>query len=528
MQKNDIGRYLFFALVALCWIGAAEAHGVQRLVNGQWWSGEGFVKREMYSVQGVLRTAWDGPVDATIDLQGKFAVPAYGDAHNHLFADNTRVAEQIVASLRAGVFYVANPNNTVRLTVTARTLVNTSESVDVIYANGGLTASGGHPIQIYDRLAPQLGLTPKEMEDEAYFVVDDAAALDRKWPKILEGKPDFIKAYLETSEEYEKRAKDPAYYGKRGLDPALLPTIVAKAHASGLRVAVHIRTRNDFRVAVESGADWIAHLPLERLTADDAALARERGTVVVTTVLSHRSLDGISDVSTIHKENLALLRDARVKLAVGVDGGHSAVDEVDAIAKLGVLSNSRLVELLVRDTPQVIFPKRKLGCLDDGCEASFLTLEGDPRHDLAMLRKISLRMKKGHMLAIPAEAPKKAGIADAIAPKLQAGDVDGAFADYARLKKEHPSDYDFSEPQLNALGYAALQHGAVDAAIRVFELNTQIYPGSFNVWDSLGEAWKTKGDKTKAIEFYRKAVELNPHYEAGKKILAELESEGER
>jgi len=528
MQKNDIGRYLTFILVALCWIGSAAAHGVQRLTNGQWWTGDGFARRQMYSVQGVLRPTWDGPVDATIDLQGKFVVPAYGDAHNHLFADNTRVAEQIVSSLRAGVFYVANPNNTVRFTVAARTLVNTAESVDVIYSNGGLTASGGHPIQIYDRLASQLGVTAKEMEDEAYFIVDDKAALERKWPKILEGRPDFIKAYLETSEEYAKRAKDPAFYGKRGLDPALLPMIVAKAHASGLRVAVHIRTRHDFRVAVDSGADWIAHLPLERLTPEDATRACEHGTIVVTTVLSHRSPDGVSDVSSIHKDNLTLLRDARVRLAIGVDGGHSAVDEVDAIAKIGVLSNTRLVELLVRDTPRIIFPDRKLGCLDDGCEASFVTLEGDPRQDLAMLRKISLRMKKGHVLSIPAEAPKKPGIADALAPKLQSGDIDGAFADYARLRKEHPDEYDFSEQQLNALGYAALQHGAIDTAIRVFELNTQVYPKWFNVWDSLGEAWKTKGNRTKAIEFYRKAVELNPQYEAGKKILSELEGERER
>ena len=81
------------------------------------------------------------------------------------------------------------------------------------------------------------------------------------------------------------------------------------------------------------------------------------------------------------------------------------------------------------------------------------------------------------------------------------------------------------EKQLNDLGYGLVRHGAVDLAVRVFELNTQAFPDSFNAWDSLGETWRKKGDRAKAIECYRKAVELEPRHEAGKKALAELERE---
>jgi hypothetical protein len=532
MSKIDVSRFWRAALLALlapCTSGVAAAHGVQRLTNGRWWNGTGFEAREMYAVEGVLRAEWSGAVDATLDLGGRHVVPPYGDAHNHLFADGMPVEEQIARSLRTGVFYVANPNNLARLTAAARPRGNRGESVDVIYANGGLTASGGHPVQIYERAAAQLGLTPADMEDEAYFVADDAAALALKWPRILAGRPDFLKAYLETSEEHARRARDPAFHGKRGLDPLLLPEIVARGHAAGLRVAVHVRTRHDFRVAVDAGADWIAHLPLERITPEDAEQARARGTLVVTTVLSHRPLDGVQDVMAIHAHNLPLLRDAGVRLALGVDDGNrSVLDELDAVAALGVFPAERLVERHVGDTPRAIFPARALGRLADVCEARFVTLEGDPLEDLATLRRLDLRMNQGHVLAHPAEAAPKPGIADALGPLLRAGDVDGAIEEYWRLALEHADEYDFSELQLNGLGYALLRHGAVDDALRIFELNTEAFPRSFNVWDSLGEAWREQGDRAQALACYRKALELNPHHESGREIVAELEREQEQ
>jgi predicted amidohydrolase YtcJ len=67
-----------------------------------------------------------------------------------------------------------------------------------------------------------------------------------KWPEIKAGKPDFIKTYLIYSEEYAKRKDDKAYDGWKGLDPALLPEIVRKAHRDGLRVSTHVETATIF------------------------------------------------------------------------------------------------------------------------------------------------------------------------------------------------------------------------------------------------------------------------------------------
>lgn len=66
------------------------------------------------------------------------------------------------------------------------------------------------------------------------------------------------------------------------------------------------------------------------------------------------------------------------------------------------------------------------------------------------------------------------------------------------------------EPVLNGLGYGFLQGGDATAALAVFELATELFPGSFNVWDSLAEAHQAVGNRREAIRFYRKSLELNP------------------
>ena len=46
-----------------------------------------------------------------------------------------------------------------------------------------------------------------------------------------------------------------------GLDPRLVPLIVNKAHAAGLRVSAHVDTVTDYRIALKAGVDEMAHLP---------------------------------------------------------------------------------------------------------------------------------------------------------------------------------------------------------------------------------------------------------------------------
>jgi len=66
------------------------------------------------------------------------------------------------------------------------------------------------------------------------------------------------------------------------------------------------------------------------------------------------------------------------------------------------------------------------------------------------------------------------------------------------------------EQRLNAFGYALINREEYDKAIRLFQYNVKLYPQSFNAHDSLAEGYASRGDKEKAVEYYRKAVALNP------------------
>jgi predicted Zn-dependent protease len=61
-----------------------------------------------------------------------------------------------------------------------------------------------------------------------------------------------------------------------------------------------------------------------------------------------------------------------------------------------------------------------------------------------------------------------------------------------------------------------------DKAIEILNLNQQYYPNTYITYQSLGEAYKRKGDKKLAMLNYKKSLELNEHNENAKKSLSEL------
>ncbi len=107
------------------------------------------------------------------------------------------------------------------------------------------------------------------------------------------------------------------------------------------------------------------------------------------------------------------------------------------------------------------------------------------------------------------EFPKRP-IGDYLFEIIEDEGIETAVENYKELKKESPDLFDFSESQLNTLGYNLLRNNRIDEAIEIFKLNIEAYPQSANVYDSMGEAYMEKGMNDKAIEFYKKSLELNP------------------
>lgn len=91
---------------------------------------------------------------------------------------------------------------------------------------------------------------------------------------------------------------------------------------------------------------------------------------------------------------------------------------------------------------------------------------------------------------------------------------------YASIKEN--TNYVFNEDEMNGVGYLLLQLKKPQEAITIFELNVEAFPDSWNVYDSLGEAYMAVGQKVAAIKNYKKSLELNPENEYGKEQLKKL------
>jgi predicted alpha/beta superfamily hydrolase len=82
------------------------------------------------------------------------------------------------------------------------------------------------------------------------------------------------------------------------------------------------------------------------------------------------------------------------------------------------------------------------------------------------------------------------------------------------------------EDLVNYFGYQFLYtHKDIKKAMFYFKLNVENFPQSSNAFDSLAEGCLISGDKRKAIEYYEKAVLLDPANSNSVKMLNELKSQ---
>ncbi len=389
--------------------------------NGQWFTGTAFRRRTFYSVNGVLTSKKPAKIDVTVDLKNGYVIPPFAEAHNH-WLEPQSIDQYIDNYLRDGVFYVKDQGNLPYLVSKFRDKLNRPTSVDFVSALRGFTGSGGHPLEIV-RQFQEFGVIPKEWtereaNDEAVIIVDNANDVSISWPRLLENKPDFVKAFLLYSEQHGMNKGNPK---KSGLDPTLLPEIVRLAHIEGLDVSVHISTATDFHNALAARADEIAHLPFidfeKKLGYEhfvirkaDAELAAKRGVRVITPLGWLREELGndphLADeaLQRVVVPNLRLLKRHGVKLLAGSDQfRQTSLPEILLISSLKVFTNLELLKMACEATPKAIFPNRKVGFLRDGYEASFLVLSGNPLTNFEQIKNIQLRFKQGNFIEMPKE-----------------------------------------------------------------------------------------------------------------------------
>ena len=113
-------------------------------------------------------------------------------------------------------------------------------------------------------------------------------------------------------------------------------------------------------------------------------------------------------------------------------------------------------------------------------------------------------------------------------------DQKGAEAgiDFYKSRKASDEEGKISEREINDLGYYLLRDDRPDDAVKIFKLNIEEHPESFNVYDSYAEALMDKGDNAGAIANYKKSIAIDPQninaYDQLEKMGVKLDRPAER
>jgi tetratricopeptide (TPR) repeat protein len=97
-----------------------------------------------------------------------------------------------------------------------------------------------------------------------------------------------------------------------------------------------------------------------------------------------------------------------------------------------------------------------------------------------------------------------------------AGKIEQLKTDIGKMIKSPKYRFFNFESEINKAGYQLLGSGQVQEAVFVFQMVTEFFPESANAWDSLAEGYLKAGNKEKAIEYYDKAVKMDPDGETGR------------
>ena len=222
-----------------------------------------------------------------------------------------------------------------------------------------------------------------------------------------------------------------------------------------------------------------------------------------------------------------------VRMLLGTDAaieatfpGKSAHRELRELVKAGLTTEEALA-IATRNAGDFarehLTSDERFGRVETGYRADLLLLNANPLTDIRNVSKIAGVMIRGAWLDRSElderreELARRYGAINEVRQTLtDALDVDRLFDVAADLRSRNPNNQSLVaeiERSVNGLGYDYVSRGDLERAREVFEVNTRLFPGSANVWDSLAETHLALGNRDKSIELYRKALEVDPEFQ---------------
>ena len=404
-------------LPCLCIIFCATFLSAQtyEFSNGNWYNGAGFEPATWYSANGKLTKKTPEKIDSTIDLAGRWVVPPLGDAFCSSISENPSAETQMKSYMDEGIFYLQILGNTQEGRKKTDPLLQQANTPEAQFANGGITCTLGYPFLEYEGPAtgirnPQLMAgkygeirESRKMLGDGYWFVDSKSALGPVWEKIMEQKPDLISIYLLDADNSGGKET-------KGLTPEVAKAVVKKARRSKIRVIAHVETAADLRLGLKIGVSGFANLPGHnwdgsgdstkyQLSDDDLKKLAKKKTPVAP-LFSHAQTQSPRKGAAEAQAHLfqRMLAD-NVNVVAGSDDTQRTLrSEINYWFQFGNLDNAQAIKILCVNTPQAIFPKRKIGHFDEGYEANFLVLSDNPLQNILKLRLIAFMVRNGKIL----------------------------------------------------------------------------------------------------------------------------------
>jgi imidazolonepropionase-like amidohydrolase len=412
------------------------------LTGGQVWTGDAFERRDIFIGDGhFLDGASAGDCQQSVDLDGAYASPPFADGHTHNVEAGWSFDSLNARYLEEGVFYVLNPLN---MPAPARALsarIEANDTIEVAFTNGALTSYRGHPEFVYVVALSSIlyGGAPREaFVGEAFHTIETLEDIEAALDTLQAQGADAVKIIVANTDNFEARSAFLAVdenwdavvaassdetlsdaerlaateQTSVGLNPEIVPLVIERIQARGLRALAHIDTVTDFEVAVRAGVDGLLHMPgiaigpgnsPEQGRLSDAAVAEaaRRGVGIVLTAGVRPEFTPEADRPALHelqRGNISRLIEAGVPVYIGTDRWQAMASyEVGYLIEIGAMTPAQAFRAWV-ETSRIVFPDRSIGQIAPGYEADLLVFSGDPTQSLEAMGRIEHRIKGGAFL----------------------------------------------------------------------------------------------------------------------------------
>jgi imidazolonepropionase-like amidohydrolase len=356
------------------------------------------------------------PAGATlIDLGERTILPGLIDMHTHLVGDASLAGYNAFGQSRdsAAIFAVANAKKTLDAGFTTVREVGNGGFADVALRdaiNAGVVPgprifASGPPVGIIGGHCADENLPPHDAEMTGEGVATGPWEMRAKVRRNIKFGADLIKT-CSTGGVFSKGTTP----GAEQNTVEEIAAIVAEAHQRGLKVASHAHGNEGIKNAIRAGVDTIEHASY----LDDEAIrmAKSKGVYLAMDIYNteytqtegrkngalEESLRKDAEIAEIQRESFRAAVKAGAKVVYGTDSGvyphGDNAKQFFWMVKYG-MTPAQAIRSATALAAEALGKSGELGCLNAGCAADLVAVEGDPLADVTAMEKVRFVMKGG-------------------------------------------------------------------------------------------------------------------------------------